>query len=302
MSLSKQCGLLEVNRSSLYYEPGGASEEDEELMKQIDRIYMKYLFKGSRRMVDALWDMYGVKVDRKRVMKLMRIMEIRALSPGPQTTRRGKEDKKYPYLLRGKKIERPNEVWAADITYIPMSRGFVYLVAVMDWHSRKVLSFRVSNTMDSDFCVEALEEALRGYGRPEIFNTDQGSQFTSDEFTGVLKGKGIRISMDGKGSWRDNVFVERFWRSLKYEEVYLKAYDSVAMAKAGIGGWIDFYNRVRRHQGLGRRTPDGVYYGLGSGLPREAVDEKREEKKATKTEARFSCCGLTSLVAAEYGE
>ncbi len=271
LSLSRQCKLLEVNRSSLYYEPGGLSEEDEELMKLIDRIYMKYSFKGSRKVVWALWDMYGIKVDRKRVMKLMRVMGFRALCPRPQTTRRGKEDKRYPYLLGGRKVKRPHEVWATDITYIPMRRGFVYLVAVMDWYSRKVLSWRVSNTMDSDFCVEALEGALRRYGRPEIFNTDQRNQFASEGFTGVLKREGIRISMDGKGRWRDNVFVERLWRSLKYEEVYLNAYDSIAMARAGIGAWIDFYNGVRRHQGLGMRKLDQVYYGLGSGLPGEVA-------------------------------
>ena len=215
LSVARQCELVEVNRSSVYYKPVGLSEEDCELMNKIDRTYTKYPFKGSRRIALALWDIHGIRVGRKRVMKLMGVMGLRALGPVPRTSGRGKESVIYPYLLRGKRIDGVNQVWAADITYIPMSRGFVYLVAVMDWHSRKVLSWRVSNTMDSDFCVEALEEALREYGAPEIFNTDQGSQFTSEEFTGVLLGKGIRISMDGKGSWRDNVFVERLWCLLR---------------------------------------------------------------------------------------
>ncbi len=261
LSLVRQCKLLDINRSNIYYKPVGVSPQDEEIMKKIDRIYIKYPFEGSRRMVYAL-KAQGVQVGRKRVMRLM---GIRGLAPGPQTTKKGgAEHRIYPYLLRGKTVELPGQVWAADITYIEMSRGFVYLCAVMDWHSRKVLSWRVSNTMDSSFCVEALEEALYKYDKPEIFNTDQGSQFTSEEFTGVLKDRDIKISMDGKGSWRDNVFVERLWRSVKYEEVYLMAYESVASAKAGIGKWIDFYNEKRPHQGLGMKTPDEVYCGLGT--------------------------------------
>lgn len=260
----RQCELLDINRSSLYYERTGTSPEDEEIMKKIDRIHTNYPFKGSRRVVYALRKMEGIEVSRKRVMRLMKLMGIRGLAPGPETTKRGgAEHRIYPYLLRGKTIERPGQVWAADITYIAMSRGFVYLVAVMDWYSRKVLSWRLSNTMDAEFCVEALEEALYVYDGPEIFNTDQGSQFTSDEFTGVLIGRGIDISMDGKGSWRDNVFVERLWRSLKYEDVYMKAYESVASAKESIGEWIGFYNERRPHQGLDMETPDQVYYGLG---------------------------------------
>ena len=258
----KQCGLLEINRSSMYYQAKGICEEEEKLMGLIDRIYMKYPFKGSRRICSALGDIYGIGVCRDRVRRLMGIMGLRGLSPGAKTTRVAEGHKIYPYLLRGEKIERVNQVWAADITYIPMSRGFLYLAAVMDWHSRKVLSFRVSNTMDVEFCVEALKDALNRYGAPEIFNTDQGSQFTSHGFTGELKEKNIRISMDGKRSWVDNVFIERLWRSLKYEEVYLKAYDSVRCAKEGIGSWIDFYNRRRRHSGIGGLTPDEVYRGL----------------------------------------
>ena len=239
-------------------------------MRLIDKIYLEYPFKGSRRLRDVLLARHGICVNRKRVARLMRLLGLAALHPGPRTTRKGKGHKIYPYLLGGMDIESVNQVWATDVTYIPMSRGFVYLVAVMDWHSRKVLSWRVSNTMDVSFCVEALEEAIAKYGRPEIFNTDQGSQFTSEAFTGVLKREGIRISMDGKRSWMDNVFIERLWRSLKYEEVYLKAYDSVRSAKEGIGGWIDFYNTRRRHQGLDRSTPDQGYYGLPRGLSKVA--------------------------------
>ena len=270
LSVVRQCKLLEVNRSSVYYCPKVLSRENEKLMRLIDEIYLEYPFKGSRRLRDVLLARHGLCVNRKRVARLMRLLGLAALHPGPRTTRKGKGHKIYPYLLGGMSIEGVNQVWATDVTYIPMSRGFVYLVAVMDWHSRKVLSWRVSNTMDVSFCVEALEEAIAKHGRPEIFNTDQGSQFTSEAFTGVLKRESIRISMDGKRSWMDNVFIERLWRSLKYEEVYLKAYDSVRSAKEGIGEWIDFYNTRRRHQGLDRSTPDLVYYGLPRGLPKVA--------------------------------
>ena len=270
LSLTRQCELLDVNRSSLYYRPRETSGEDEELMSLIDRIYLEYPFKGSRRVVYALRDRHGIRVNRKRVRRLMGLMGLCALYPRRRTTVRDAGHKVYPYLLGGVKISRPDQVWAADITYVPMDRGFVYLVAVMDWHSRKVLSWKVSNTMDVSFCVEALEEALGRYGRPGIFNTDQGSQFTSEAFTEVLKENDIRISMDGKGSWRDNVFVERLWRSLKYEEVHLKAYESVGMAKAEIGKWIEFYNSVRRHSGLGGLTPDQVYYSSEDGRTKAA--------------------------------
>jgi len=197
----------------------------------------------------------------------MRQMGIEALHPKRKTTQPDKQHKVYPYLLKGLAINRPNQVWATDITYIPMRKGFVYLVAVIDWYSRKVLSWRLSNSLDADFCVEALQEALNRHGKPDIFNSDQGCQFTSETFTNVLKAAGIRISMDGKGRWMDNVFVERLWRSLKYEEVYLHAYDSVAAASAGIGKWIDFFNQRRRHASLDRKTPDQVYYNQPSGLP-----------------------------------
>jgi len=260
LPVTRQCQLLNLSRSSVYYRPAGVSDEDLQLMLRIDEMHLKRPFYGSRRIRDWLQD-EGFPVNRKRVQRLMRQMGITALYPKANTSRPGKGHKIYPYLLRGLEIDRPNQVWAADICYVPMARGFVYVVAIMDWYSRKVLAWRVSNTMDTDFCVEALEEAIRRYGTPEIFNTDQGAQFTSEAFTGALKAAGIRISMDGKGRWVDNVFVERLWRSLKYEEVYLKAYETVAQARQGIGNYFRFYNRERRHQGLDRQTPDQVYEG-----------------------------------------
>ena len=229
-------------------------------MRRIDEMHLKRPFYGSRRIRDWLQD-EGFAVNRKRVQRLMRQMGITALYPKANTSRPGKAHKIYPYLLKGLAIDCPNQVWATDICYVPMARGFVYEVAIMDWYSRKVLAWRVSNTMDADFCVEALEEAINRYGTPEIFNTDQGAQFTSEAFTGKLKAAGIRISMDGKGRWVDNVFVERLWRSLKYEEVYLKAYETVAQARQGMGNYFRFYNRERRHQSLDRQTPDQVYEG-----------------------------------------
>ena len=260
LPVTRQCQLLDLNRSSVYYQPTGVSDEDLVLMRRIDEMHLKRPFYGSRRIRDWLQD-EGFAVNRKRVQRLMRKMGIAALYPKANTSRPGKGHKIYPYLLRGLDIDRANQVWATDICYVPMARGFVYVVAIMDWYSRKVLSWRVSNTMDADFCVEALEEAIRRYGAPEIFNTDQGAQFTSEAFTGVLKAAGIRISMDGKGRWVDNVFVERLWRSLKYEEVYLKAYETVAEARQGMGNYFRFYNHERRHQSLDRQTPDQVYEG-----------------------------------------
>jgi len=260
LPVTRQCQLLNLNRSSVYYQPLGISDEDLKLMRLIDEIHLKRPFYGSRRIRDDLQDL-GHPLNRKKVQRLMRQMGIMALYPKAHTSRPGKGHKIYPYLLRGLMIDRPNQVWATDLTYIPMARGFVYVVAIIDWYSRKVLSWRVSNSMDADPCVEALEEAISRYGTPEIFNTDQGSQFTSDAFTGVLKDADIKISMDGKGRWVDNVFVERLWRSLKYEEVYIKAYDTVAEARLGIGNYFQFYNRERRHQSLDRQTPDQVYDG-----------------------------------------
>jgi putative transposase len=229
-------------------------------MRLIDEIHLKRPFYGSRRIRDNLQDL-GHPVNRKKVQRLMQLMGISALYPKANTSRPGKGHRIYPYLLKGLNIDRPNQVWATDISYIPMARGFVYVVAIMDWYSRKVLAWRVSNSMDADFCVDALEEAISRYGAPDIFNTDQGAQFTSEAFTDVLKSAGIRISMDGKGRWVDNVFVERLWRSLKYEEVYLKAYETVAEARLGIGNYFQFYNCERRHQSLDRQTPAQVYEG-----------------------------------------
>ena len=228
----QQCQLLSLNRSTFYYQPKSVSAADLKLMRRIDEMHLKRPFYGSRRICDWLQD-EGHDINRKRVQRLMRQMGITALYPKKNTSQPGKGHKVYPYLLKGLKIDRPNQVWATDISYIPMARGFVYLVAIMDWHSRKVLAWRLSNTMDAEFCVDALEEAIERYGKPDIFNTDQGAQFTSEFFTGMLKNHDIRISMDGKGRWVDNVFVERLWRSVKYEEVYLHAYESVAEARLG---------------------------------------------------------------------
>lgn len=258
--ITKQCGILEVSRSSFYYQPVPFPEGELALMRRIDEIHLKLPFYGSRRIRDQL-QREGYKVNRKKVRRLMHLMGISALYPKRRTCVPDRGHKIYPYLLRDLTIERSNQVWCADICYIPMARGFLYLVAIMDWASRKVLSWRLSNTMDTEFCVDALEEALSRHGTPEIFNTDQGAQFTSDLFTKVLQDAGVRISMDGKGRWIDNVFIERLWRSLKYEEVYLKAYENVAEAIRGIGDYFDLYNDERPHQSLGRLTPNEVYAG-----------------------------------------
>jgi len=260
LPITRQCELLELNRSTYYYPTAEVSAEDLELMRRIDEMHLQRPFYGSRRIRDWLQD-EGQDINRKRVQRLMRQMGIMALYPKPRTSRPGKGHKIYPYLLRDLRIDRPNQVWASDICYIPMAQGFAYLVAIIDWHSRKVLSWRLSNMLDSDFCVEALEEALQRYGTPEIFNTDQGAQFTSEAFTDVLKDADVAISMDGKGRWIDNVFVERLWRSVKYEDVYLKAYETLAQARAGIGEYFAFFNAERRHQSLDRHTPNQVYSG-----------------------------------------
>ncbi len=258
LAVTQQCRLLAVLRSSVYRRPAEVSEEDLTIMALIDRQYLARPYYGSRRM--AAWlATQGHRVNRKRVRRLMRLMGLVAVYQRPNTSKPRLENKVYPYLLGGLSIERVNQVWCSDITYIPMSKGFLYLVAIMDWHSRAVLAWQLSNTLGADFCVEALEEALVRFGRPEIFNTDQGSQFTGDDFTGVLKRHEVTISMDGKGRCMDNIFIERLWRSLKYEEVYLHAYASVAEAKAGIASWFRFYNEERQHQSLGYRTPQQVY-------------------------------------------
>lgn len=261
LPVARQCELLEVPRSTFYYERRGVKEDDLVLMRLIDECHLKHPYYGARRIRDWLDDR-GYRVNRKRVQRLMAEARIKCLYPKRNLSRRRQDHKVYPYLLRGLCIERPNQVWAADVTYIPMAKGFLYLVAIIDWYSRKVLSWRLSNTLDTEFCLEALEAALSVYGRPEIFNTDQGCQFTSEAFTEVLKSQGIRISMDGKGRWLDNVFVERLWRSLKYEEVYLKAYGNVAEAETSIGRYMEFFNSERRHQSLDRRTPDTLYFGV----------------------------------------
>jgi len=255
--MTRQCRLLRISRSGLYYRPKPTSEEDLTLMKLIDRQYLVTPFYGSRKM--AAWlGSQGKRAGRKRVQRLMRLMGLRAVYRRPRTTTPAQGHRRFPYLLNGLSITAPNQVWAADITYIPMARGFLYLVAVMDWHSRYVLSWRLSNTLEADFCVEALGESL-GTGKPEIFNTDQGSQFTGDGFTGLLEERDIRISMDGKGSYSDNLFIERLWRTVKYEEVYLKAYRDGSEAKAALADYFRFYNNQRPHQGLGYRTPAAVY-------------------------------------------
>jgi putative transposase len=258
LSIAAQCRLLKVARSSLYWRPAAVSEDDLRLMRRIDELYLATPFYGARRMV-AVLRREGWAVNRKRVRRLMRVMRIEAIHQKPNTSRRHPDHVVYPYLLRGLAIGRSNQAWCADITYIPLAKGFIYLVAVMDWFSRRVLAWRLSTGMDSGFCVEALQEALDRYGSPEIFSTDQGVQFTSEAFTGVLSASGVRISMDGKGRYLDNIFIERLWRSLKYEDIYLKAYDSVQAARRGIGCWLDFYNDERLHQALGYRTPHEVF-------------------------------------------
>ena len=259
LSIKRQCELLDLPRSTFYHVAEPVSDDDLAIMALIDRCHLKYPFYGSRRIRDWLSD-EGHLVNRKRVQRLMRTMGMVAQYPKRNLSAANQAHKIYPYLLRNLVIDRPNQVWAADITYLPMARGFIYLVAIMDWHSRKVLAWRLSNTMDASFCVEALEDAIATYGAPEIFNTDQGSQFTGDDFTGVLKRHDIKISMDGKGRWVDNVFIERLWRSVKYEEVYLKAYDDIRSAGMSLKNYFSFYNSERRHQSLDRQTPDSVYY------------------------------------------
>lgn len=256
----RQCEMLALPRSTAYYRPAPESAENLALMRKIDQLHLEFPFAGARILRDLL-KQEGIRAGRKRIARLMAKMGIEALYRKPNTSQKGPGHKIYPYLLRGLTIDRPNQVWAADITYIPMRWGFVYLVAVVDWFSRKVLSWRVSNTLTTDFCLDAVREAIHRYGVPEIFNTDQGSQFTSTDFTTLLKENGIRISMDGKGCWRDNVFVERLWRTVQYEEVYLYAYDSVREAKAGLAKYFALYNTRRPHSCFGGIPPDQTYFG-----------------------------------------
>jgi putative transposase len=266
----RQCQLLELPRSTAYYQPEPVSETDLALMRCIDELHLEHPYAGARMLRDFLRRGDYPNIGRKRVKTLMNRMGIEAIYRKPNTSKRHPKHPIYPYLLRGVTVSQSNHVWAADITYIPMKRGFVYLFAVVDWASRRVLSWRLSNTLTTDFCMEAVSEAIRKYGKPEIFNTDQGCQFTSVEFTTLLKDNGIRISMDGKGCWRDNVFVERLWRSIKYEEVYLYAYDSVTAAKLGLERYITKYNQIRPHSSLDRMTPDEFYFGNLLPLPKAA--------------------------------
>jgi putative transposase len=266
LPITQQAEVLRISRGSVYYLPRPVPDADLAIMRRLDRLHLDYPFAGSR-MLRGLLAAEGSKIGRRHVKTLMRRMGIEALYRRPRTTKPEPGHKIYPYLLRGLEIERPNQVWAMDITYIPMARGFVYLAVVLDWFSRRVLSWRVSITMEASFCVETLEEALAKHGKPEICNTDQGSQFTCPAFTGVLATHAIRISMDGKGAWRDNVFVERLWRTVKYEEVYLRAYGSVSEARQLIGRYLDLYNRRRPHSRLDGQTPDQAYFGHKSMLP-----------------------------------
>jgi putative transposase len=260
LPITNQVELLDLSRSSVYYVARPVPDADLEFMKLIDRLHLEYPFAGARMMRDML-HLKGFKIGRRHVATLMRTMGLEALYRKKSTSKRNPEHKVYPYLLRGLTIDQPNHVWCADITYIPMERGFVYLFSVLDWATRRVLAWRLSNTMTTDFCIEAVEDAISRYGCPEIFNTDQGSQFTDHDFVKLIKDdNAISLSMDGKGCWRDNVFVERFWRSLKYEEVYLRAYGSFSEAKSSIGRYIEFYNSQRPHSSLDGKTPDSVYF------------------------------------------
>jgi putative transposase len=260
LPLTTQADILQLSRSSLYYVPVPISPPDLELMRRIDHLHTDYPFMGARMLRDRL-NALGYRVGRRHVSRLMRIMGIEALYRKKKTTKRNPEHAVFPYLLRGMTIDKPNQVWAADISYIPMRRGFLYLFAIIDWATRRVLAWRLSNTLTTDFCIETVQEAIAQYGKPEIFNTDQGSQFTDGDFVELIRDKhAIQLSMDGKGCWRDNVFIERFWRSLKYEEVYLHAYESTSEARASIGKYIAFYNGIRPHSALDGRTPDAAYF------------------------------------------
>lgn len=268
-SVMRQCQLLHISRASFYYKHKPIAAEDLELMRLIDEQYLKTPSWGYRSMRNHLRRL-GFKINRKKVQRLMRLMGLEAIYPKPKTSRPHPQHKVYPYLLKNLKIDRCNQVWAADITYIQMSRGFMYLVAVMDWHSRKVLSWRLSNTLDSDFCVEAVAEAIGRYGTPEIFNTDQGAQFTSDAFTSLLKDHEINISMDGRGRVQDNIFIERLWWTLKYQYLYLWSFDNGAELPKGLEQWFNFYNCERSHQALDNLTPDEVYFALPHPLAQAA--------------------------------
>lgn len=259
LPIYRQCELLHISRSSYYYKPSSESSDNLQLMRMIDEEYLKYPFFGSRQMKRHLERLTSNKISRHRIRRLMRKMGLIAIYQAPKTSIKNSSHKIYPYLLRNLEINRPNQVWCSDITYIPLKKGFLYFVAIMDWYSRKILSWRLSNTMDVSFCTAALEEVLDKYGEPEIFNTDQGSQYTSFEFTNILKSKNIKISMDGKGRWVDNVFIERVWRSLKYECIYLQEFETGLEVKAAIENWVLFYNNTRPHSSFAGKTPGEVY-------------------------------------------
>ena len=259
LPIKQQAEVLDISRSTVYYEPRPISEEDLWLMRRIDELHLNYPFAGSRMLRGLLWQQ-GLEVGRRHIKTLMKRMGIEAIYRKPNTSKPAPGHRIYPYLLGNMAVTRPNQVWAMDLTYIPMARGFIYLAAVVDWFSRRVLAWRLSITMEASFCIEALEEALSKNEKPEIFNTDQGSQFTSEDFTGLLRKNGVDISMDGKGRWRDNVFVERVWKSIKYEEVYLHAYETVQAARISIGKYLEFYNSIRPHSSLNGFTPDQVYF------------------------------------------
>ncbi len=283
MAISRQCALLQLNRSTVYRQKkrhqGEIDPRDQALLQLIDEEYTRHPFYGTRRMKTYLCAV-GYRVNRKRVQRLMRTLGLEGMAPGPNTSKAHPAHKVYPYLLRGLDINRPNQVWSTDITYIRLPRGFVYLVAIIDWYSRKVLSWRVSNSMEASFCVECLEDAITRFGKPEIFNSDQGAQFTSDSFTGVLIKNGITISMDGRGRALDNIFVERLWRSVKYEEVYLKSYEGLPSLTLGLKQYFEFYNEERPHQSLNYATPDRVYRtAIGGGA--KIVDKFGERQQAS---------------------
>jgi len=304
-TIQEQCAMLKVPRSTLYYKPEPVSDDELKLMRRIDEIYTKWPFYGSRRLVAELRG-EGYVVNRERVRRLMRVTGIEAIYQKPNTSRKHPQHKIYPYLLKNLAIDRPNQVWCADITYIPMKQGWVYLVAVMDWFSRRVLAWRLSITMETDFCITALQEALDTYGAPEIFNTDQGVQFTAAAFIETLEASGVRISMDGKGRFLDNIFIERLWRSLKYEEVFTHAYASVAEARLGIGAWLSFYNDERKHQTLGYRTPKEIFAAgrpvdmwttQASALPTSPQPQQQQQERDSIYDRKEVACDTEQLAA-----
>lgn len=296
LALTKQCELAGVTRSTVYAPRPVATPNEQEstLMREIDAEYTRHPFYGSRRMTVYLRTI-GHQVNRKRIRRLMGLLGLAGMAPGPNTSRPSPQHRIYPYLLRGVAVTRPNQVWSTDITYIRLTRGFVYLVAIIDWYSRKVLAWRLSNTLDSGFCVDCLEQALQTYGSPEIFNSDQGCQFTSEAFTGVLKAHGITISMDGRGRALDNIFVERLWRSVKYEDVYLKGYSTMPEAQLGLTQYFLFYNRERTHQSLDYKTPDDIYRTANGGGARIADHFKEQEKSQRELEAGAAPCRCASI-------